>query len=165
MSFYETPMHAKPMANELQIGELARRTGVTTKTIRYYEQLGLLPRPARTNGGYRRYTETDVERLAFIRTAKDVGFRLGEIQQILTVRDRNEPPCPYVLELVTEKLADLRTRLHRLEALSHELAAVPRNAATPPATGGVRMGQYCPAITNHARARAHASATRSRSPS
>jgi MerR family transcriptional regulator, copper efflux regulator len=150
MSFYETPMHTKPMANELQIGELARRTGVTTKTIRYYEQIGLLPPPARTASGYRHYSEADAERLAFIRAAKDVGFSLGEIREILAARDRNEPPCPYVLALVTDKLVDLQARIQRLQSLSGDLKTLLRDAEAIPPEARARKGRYCHAIQNQA---------------
>lgn len=130
------------------IGDLARRAGVSTKTIRYYEEVGLLPPPARTASGYRLYAEADAERLAFIRAAKDFGFGLGEIREILAVRDRNEAPCPYVLELVTEKLVDLRARIQRLESLSGDLEALLRSAAAIPPEVRARKGQYCHVIEN-----------------
>lgn len=131
-----------------RIGELAKKTGVTTKTIRYYEQAGLLSPPARTESGYRHYSEADAERLAFIRVAKEFGFSLGEIREILAVRDRDEAPCPYVLELVTEKLADLQARIQRLQSLSGELEAIVREVTALPPEVLARKGRYCHVIEN-----------------
>ncbi len=131
-----------------RIGELGRRTGLRPKTIRYYEEAGLLPAPARTRSGYRAYSEADVTRLEFIRAAKDFGFTLGEIREILAVRDRGEAPCPYVLGVVREKLADLRDRIRRLELLSGDLEAIVREVTALPATARARTGQYCHAIEN-----------------
>ncbi len=67
------------MSGRLKIGELAKRSGTTTKTVRYYELLGLLHEPERTESGYRLYDDKDVERLTFIRKAKSLGFSLTEI--------------------------------------------------------------------------------------
>ena len=135
------------------IGELAKRMGLNPKTIRYYEEAGLLPPPARTTSGYRLYTERDAERLAFIVAAKDFGFTLGEIREILAVRDRDEAPCPYVLGLVRTKLADLQDRIRRLEMLSGDLEAIVRDAGAQPPEVHARKGQYCHVIENR-RARA-----------
>lgn len=134
-----------------RIGELAQRMGVNPKTIRYYEEAGLLPPPSRTESGYRSYSEADAARLAFIRAAKDFGFTLGEIREILAVRDRNEPPCPYVLDLVGEKLADLQARIQRLQHLSGDLEVLLRDAAAIPPEVRARKGQYCHVIENRRR--------------
>lgn len=131
-----------------RIGELARRAGVNPKTIRYYEEAGLLPSPGRAENGYRTYSEADAAQLAFIRAAKDFGFTLGEIREVLAVRDRNEAPCPYVLRVVEEKLADLNDRIQRLQLLSGDLEAILRDAETMPAELRARKGQYCHVIEN-----------------
>ncbi len=131
-----------------RIGELAQRTGLNPKTIRYYEAAGLLPAPARTRSGYRAYSGEDVTRLHFIRAAKDFGFTLGEIREILAVRDRDEAPCPYVLGLVREKLADLQDRIRRLQLLSGDLEAMIREVEALPADARARQGQYCHVIEN-----------------
>ncbi len=126
-----------------RIGELGRRTGLNPKTIRYYEEVGLLPPPARTGSGYRTYSEEDAARLDFVRAAKDFGFTLGEIREILAVRDRDEAPCPYVLGVAREKLADLRDRIRRLQLLSGDLEAIVRDAEERAPTDG-----YCHVIQN-----------------
>jgi MerR family copper efflux transcriptional regulator len=131
-----------------RIGELGRRTGVNPKTIRYYEEAGLLPPPSRTESGYRIYSEADVAQVEFIRAAKDFGFTLGEIREILAVRERNETPCPYVLGLVREKLADLHARIQRLQLLSEDLEEILQEAATIPPEIRARKGQYCHVIEN-----------------
>lgn len=137
-----------PTQQGWRIGELARRTGVSTKTIRYYEAVGLLPAPGRTESGYRTYGEADAGRLAFIRAAKEFGFTLGEIREILAVRDRDELPCPYVLGLVRKKLADLQDRIRRLQLLSGDLEAIVRNAEARSAAVRARHGEYCHVIEN-----------------
>ena len=80
----------------MRIGQLAERFGVNTKTIRYYESIGLLPSPVRRPSGYRVYGESDAERLAFVRTAQRFGLHLDQIGEILGLRDRGERPCDYV---------------------------------------------------------------------
>ena len=80
------------MSGTLKIGELAKRSGATTKTIRYYELLGLLHEPERTDSGYRLYEEKDVERLTFIRKAKSLGFSLTDIGETLTLYDSQQAP-------------------------------------------------------------------------
>lgn len=126
-----------------RIGELGRRMGMNPKTIRYYEEAGLVPPPARTASGYRIYSETDAGRLAFIRAAKDFGFTLGEIREILAVRDRNEAPCPYVVGLAREKLADLQDRIARLKLLSGDLEEMLQEVESEPSEERTGKGEYC----------------------
>jgi DNA-binding transcriptional MerR regulator len=75
------------------IGELARRTGVKVPTIRYYEQIGLLPAPARSEGHQRRYAPSQVARLNFIRHARELGFEVEAIRELLTMSERPEQSC------------------------------------------------------------------------
>jgi DNA-binding transcriptional MerR regulator len=77
----------------LLIGQLSERVGVSTKTIRYYEEVGLLPRASRSEGGYRLYSVEDEGRLQFVASARRVGFALGEIKEMLALRERGRPPC------------------------------------------------------------------------
>ncbi len=131
-----------------RIGELGRRTGVSPKTIRFYEEAGLMPRAGRSDSGYRLYGPQDAERLAFIRAAKDFGFTLGEIREILAVRDEGEAPCPYVLGVARQKVADLQDRIRRLQLLSGDLEALLRDAEAAPADISARKGRYCHVIEN-----------------
>ncbi len=108
----------------LRIGELSARTGVPAKTIRYYEEIGLLPPPQRADNGYRIYGEEDVERLRFVRSARALDFALDDIAEILAFRDRDEPPCGYVMELMRTRIAEIEARIRDLERLRDELTAL-----------------------------------------
>ena len=87
----------------MEIHELEARTGVTAKTIRYYEQEGVLPPPRRKPNGYREYDVNDVERLKFVVGARQLDFSLDDIAEILALRDRREAPCRFVLDLLEKK--------------------------------------------------------------
>ena len=78
---------------DLAIGELSRRTGVKVPTIRYYEQIGLLSQPARTEGQQRRYGRNDVDRLNFIRHARELGFEVGAIRELLSLAQQSDKSC------------------------------------------------------------------------
>jgi MerR family transcriptional regulator, copper efflux regulator len=103
------------------IGELATATGVPTKTIRYYESVGLLDPPHRTASGYRNYDANATDRLAFIRAAQAAGLTLGEIRSIVALRDRGVTPCGHVVELLTARAAELDRRIAELRQLRGEL--------------------------------------------
>jgi MerR family transcriptional regulator, copper efflux regulator len=105
----------------MRIGELAAVSGVSAKTIRYYEDIGVLDPPARTPSGYRDYTPEATDRLAFIRSAQAVGLSLGEIRGIVALRDRGTTPCGHVLDLITARAADLDRRIRELQRLRTEL--------------------------------------------
>jgi len=105
----------------LKIGELSDRTGVSCKTIRYYEEIGLLPPAKRAHNGYRVYDDEDVERLRFVRGASVLGFTLDEITEVLAFRDRGEPPCGYVMTLLCERIDKIQKEIRTLEWLHAEL--------------------------------------------
>jgi MerR family copper efflux transcriptional regulator len=105
----------------MRIGGLAAASGVSAKTIRYYEDIGVLNPPARTSSGYRDYTPEAANRLAFIRSAQAVGLSLGEIRGIVALRDRGTTPCGHVLDLITARAADLDRRISELQHLRTEL--------------------------------------------
>lgn len=110
----------------MRIGEVFERTGVPVKTIRYYEEIGLLEQPARTPSGYRAYGEEVVDRLAFIRAAQRVGLPLAEIGDIIAVRDRGDTPCAHVLSLIELRAADIREQIAELQRLGAQLDALTR---------------------------------------
>jgi DNA-binding transcriptional MerR regulator len=105
----------------LTIGALAKRTGTKVQTIRYYEDIGLMPSPERTEGGQRRYGAAALDRLAFIRHARDLGFGLDAIRELLDLSDRPDRPCSDVDEIARRHLEDVERRIARLEALRLEL--------------------------------------------
>jgi DNA-binding transcriptional MerR regulator len=103
------------------IRELSQRAGVPAKTIRYYEDIGLLPPARRGNNGYRVYDERDVERLRFIRQSRAMDFALEDIAEILAFRECKELPCDFILSLVDEKVNEIETRIRELERLRDHL--------------------------------------------
>ena len=113
----------------MKIGELAKATGLTAKTIRYYEAEGLIPDPPRTNSGYRAYAEPDVARLVFILKAKRLGLSLDEIKGILQLHDWSEPTCVHVRSLLVEKVAQIETVIQDLLDFKEELESL-RDRAT-----------------------------------
>jgi len=117
------------MPKKMKIGELAERTGFSTKAIRYYELLGLLAEPERTESGYRLYGPEDVERLEFIEKAKRLGFSLDDIRDVLVLHQQQEAPCVHVLALVEQKLRRVDGVLKELRAFRQELAGLHREAA------------------------------------
>lgn len=98
----------------MRIGELADHSGVTTKTIRFWEGQGLLAEPPRTRSGYRDYDHVVVDRLRFIRHAQTAGLTLAEIRQVLAISDDGEPPCGHVTDLIHQHLADVDERIREL---------------------------------------------------
>lgn len=113
----------------MRIGELARRSGVPATALRYYEQLGLLPPPARTESGYRVYPAGAIDRLAFLRAAQAVGLTLAEVRQVLGVRDAGEAPCRVVTDLLEHRHVEVKARITELRRLERELAVLRARAA------------------------------------
>ncbi len=114
----------------MRIGEAATRAGVTTKALRYYERVGLLPPADRTGSGYRDYPDSVLDRLRFIRAAQAVGLTLGEIRGVIGFREQGSPPCAHVLELVEGRAADLQRRIDELSELRDELRKLAKRGRT-----------------------------------
>jgi MerR family transcriptional regulator, copper efflux regulator len=114
----------------VRIGVLAQQVGVSTKAIRYYESIGVLPAPERTGSGYRDYTDEAVERVRFVRAAHAVGLTLGEIREILAYRDRGETPCAHVVERIRRRAAEIDEQMAHLERMRRELRRLERRART-----------------------------------
>lgn len=117
----------------MRIGELADHSGVSAKTLRFWESAGLLADPARTPSGYRNYDPEILDRLNFIRHAQAAGLTLAEISQVLAIADDGEPPCGHVTDLIGQHLAEVDDRIRELtetRALLHQLAR--RAAAQDP---------------------------------
>jgi DNA-binding transcriptional MerR regulator len=105
----------------MQIQELSQSTGVPAKTIRYYESIDLLPAPGRRANGYRDYSDADVDRVKLVAGARRLDFCLDDIQEILALRDRREAPCRVVLDLLEQKVTEVRQRIAQLQRLEKEL--------------------------------------------
>jgi DNA-binding transcriptional MerR regulator len=102
-------------ANSLRSGDLARLAGVSADTLRHYERLGILPTSQRTNGGYRIFRTSDIQRVQLAQRAVQLGFSLKELSEILRSRDSGGAPCHRVLNLTEEKLHLLGQRIEELQ--------------------------------------------------
>lgn len=123
------------MAVELSIGGLARKTGCKVQTIRYYEQIGLMPEPARTSGNQRRYDWSHVQRLAFIRHGRELGFALDTIRMLMRLGDIPDQPCEQVDVIARDQLQQVDRRIASLQALKAELERMIRQC------GGGRIAE------------------------
>ncbi|MFB0489994.1 DNA-binding transcriptional MerR regulator [Methylobacterium sp. OAE515] len=106
---------------EISIGELARRSGVKVPTIRYYEGAGLLPVPTRTEGQQRRYTASTAARLNFIRHARELGFEVAAVRELLALSEQPERSCAEVDGIARRHVEDIDRRIAQLVALRREL--------------------------------------------
>lgn len=112
------------MTTGMAIGELGRKTGTKVNTIRFYEDIGLLPRPARTASGRRTYSTGDVRRLAFIRHGRRLGFSVEEIRSLLLLADEPERDCAEAVVIARQHLKDVVDRIAALETLRDALEQV-----------------------------------------
>lgn len=108
----------------MQIGLLATRAGVPVDTVRYYERVGLLPRPTRQPSGYRRYEEEDVLRLRFIRKGKHLGFSLDEIRDLLALSSNRDSDMAAAKAAAQARLQAIDARIGELERVRSALRAV-----------------------------------------
>ena len=122
----------------MRIGELAETASTTAKTLRFYEDQGLLPPAERTPAGYREYTPETVARIDFIHRGQAAGLTLAQIRQILDIRDRGQAPCDHVRDLLDARLTDIEQQLAQLAALRatveelRDLAAQPQPESCSP---------------------------------
>jgi DNA-binding transcriptional MerR regulator len=126
----------------MQIGIVAKKIGVSVDAIRFYERNGLLPKPPRTEGGFRRYDQNDIETLAFVRRVQSLGFKLSEIRGLLPLRGNRLQPCAPVQRRLQEKLADVQRKLSDLHKLEHELRLALRSCNRELRKRGV----HCPIL-------------------
>ncbi len=126
----------------LLIGEVTARSGVSRKALRLYEATGILPAPRRTAAHYRVYGRDVLPFLAFVRQAQRLGFRLGEIRELVAIKRSGRVPCPHVRELVRRKLADLDTALADLSQVRQGLRRLLRSWRSQRLRGAV----ICPHI-------------------
>jgi Cu(I)-responsive transcriptional regulator len=108
----------------LTIGDMGKATGTKIETIRYYERIGLLPKPPRTSGNYRDYGAAELGRLSFIRRARDLGFSLDQVRALLALSDDRQRDCATVDRIAEEHLREVERKITDLTALRRELKAV-----------------------------------------
>ena len=115
----------------MRIGELAERAGTTSKTLRFYEEQGLLPPADRTPSGYRDYASDAVARIDFVHRGQAAGLTLAQIRQILDIRDSGHAPCEHVRDLLDARLAEIEQQIAQLTALRDTIAELRHDAAQP----------------------------------
>lgn len=106
------------------IGELSKRTGVKIPTIRYYEQMGLIDAPERSDGNQRRYTKDGLDRLSFIRHSRDLGFSIENIKDLLELSQHPEKPCSHAHSIAVQHLREVQGRIAKLRRLERELKRI-----------------------------------------
>jgi Cu(I)-responsive transcriptional regulator len=110
------------MKTDFTIGRLAKATSVNIETIRYYERAGLIAPPARTDGNYRTYRDSDLTRLRFIKRTRDLGFSLEQVRALLSISGEGDRDCGTVDSIAVEHLAEVDRKIADLNALRRELA-------------------------------------------
>jgi len=105
----------------MQIGEAAKRTGLSIDTIRFYEKQSLLVTPKRTAASYRIYSQQDIDQLQFISRAQNLGFSLQEIHELLLIERGTKPNCSHVRDLITSKIGQVRDKLAELQLMESKL--------------------------------------------
>jgi DNA-binding transcriptional MerR regulator len=132
----------------LRIGELANRTGFSTKTLRYYEEIGLVRPAERSESGYRLYGHDVLDRLRFIRRSRGLGLRLEDIKRILEISDEGRIPCEHVVGIVDRELAEVSEQTARLRVLRRDLTQLRARLLDAIETGSVGPGRACPCFEN-----------------
>ena len=110
----------------MKIQEFAQATGLSTKTIRYYESIGILSSPVRMPNGYRNYGKKDVERARFVSGIRSLDLGLDEIKELLAMRDRREAPCRTLLDLIEQKADEIEERIQLLQEMEVDLRKLHR---------------------------------------
>ena len=119
------------MAQTFYISTLAKQAAVPVKTIRYYEDVGLLPKPSRTASGYRLYESETADRLLFIKKAQNLGLRLDEIKEILELADRGRCPCGHVQTFLKNRLCELQQKIADLRLIERRVKLAVRQGCPP----------------------------------
>ena len=133
----------------MQIRELSKQSGVPSKTIRYYEEVGLLPHAKRKSNGYREYENLDVERLKLVAGARRLDFSLEEIREILDLRDHGIAPCGVLLELLDQKSDEISQRIAELRLLQKDLRALYDSGLTFPIDDVEGKNCVCHLVSEH----------------
>lgn len=116
--------------NRLTVSKLAERVGSTPSALRYYERIGLLPEPERSDGGYRLYDDAAEERVRFIKRAQRFGLRLDEISELLSIRERGQCPCGHTRDLLAGRLAEIDEEMAGLARLRSDITRMVEDLPT-----------------------------------
>lgn len=134
----------------IRIGDLAKRLDLNAQTIRYYERIGLLPEPGRTESGYRAYGDEDERRLRFVKSARNAGLTLGEVKEVLAFHERGEAPCEYVTEAIARRAEEVKRQIAELTEFKGELDRLYARAREQVRRGPGSRG-YCHILENDRR--------------
>lgn len=133
----------------MKIQELAQQTGLSTKTIRYYESIGILASPRRTQNGYREYNEKDLERAHFVAGSRSLDLSLDEIREILAMQDRREAPCRTLLDLIEQKANQIEDRIRLLKQMQVDLRQLHKLGLTFPTDDIDGKNCICHLVSEH----------------
>jgi len=133
----------------MRIKQFAQLTNLSAKTIRYYEDIGLLPSARRLDNGYRDYDETDVNKARFVAGARTLDFSLDDIQEILALREQREAPCRVVLDLLQERADEIKRRVVELQRMEAELRVLHRLGLTFPTDDVDGKNCICHLVSEH----------------
>jgi MerR family copper efflux transcriptional regulator len=122
--------------SSMKIGEIARRSGVGIETIRFYEREGLLQEPRRRPSGYRQYDEATLDRLEYIRRAKELGFTLSEIRELLELSFASHVGCDHIRQRAEAKLADIEAKIRSLQKMRRSLGQIVKDCREKNVPGG-----------------------------
>ena len=136
----------------MQINTFAQKTNLTAKTIRYYEEIGLLPPPKRLENGYRTYDETDTERARLVAGARHLDLSLDDIREILDLRDRQIAPCRVMLNLLAQKADEISRRIAELQHMEAELRELHRLGQSFPIDNVDGKNCVCHLVSEQAKA-------------
>lgn len=118
----------------MKIGEIAKRSGIGIETIRFYEREGLLLEPERRPSGYRQYDQSTVERLEYIRRAKELGFTLAEIRELLELSFAAHAGCDHIRQRAEAKVADIEDKIRSLQQMKRSLGKIVQRCRTKNST-------------------------------
>ena len=133
----------------MRIKQFSEQTGLPPKTIRYYEEVGLLPPARRLDNGYRDYAAADIDRARFIAGARSLNFSLDDIQEILALREQREAPCRVVLDLLQERADEISRRIAELQLMETELRDLYRLGLTFPTDDVDGKNCVCHLVSEH----------------
>lgn len=135
------------MGGHLLIGDVAEQTGLTVDAIRFYERERLLRTPVRSSGGFRLFSKSDVENLAFIGKAQELGFSLQEIRELIVLKQSPHPDCRQVEQLLEHKIAIIREKISALRKLERDLHRAAANCESNLRRASHGQADECPVLT------------------